>query len=238
MELDILAIGVHPDDVEISCCGTLLHHVHLGHKVGIIDLTCGELGTRGTPELRLEEANVASGMIGAVVRGNLEMADGFFEHNKENMLKIIEMIRLFQPRLVLANSVSDRHPDHGRAAKLVADACFYAGLRKIETEWDGEEQKAWRPNTVYHYIQDYNLEPNFVVDISAYMDQKIEIIKAYKSQFYDPNSKEPSTPISGKDFLEFIRSKNRTYGRASGFRYAEGFTVNRMMGVTSLFNLV
>ena len=237
MKIDILAIGVHPDDIELSCCGTLLHHINEGKTVGLLDLTCGELGTRGTPEIRLEEAEAASQMIGALVRGNLEMADGFFEYTKENMLKIVEIIRLMRPEIVLANAISDRHPDHGRAAKLTADACFYSGLRRIETEWEGEAQEAWRPKALYHYIQDHNLTPDFVVDITPYMDKKIEIVMAYKSQFYDPNSKEPETPISGKQFLEFIRSKNATYGRTSGFAYAEGFTVARTIGVRNLFDL-
>lgn len=237
MKLDILAIGAHPDDIEISCCGTLLHHIDLGHKVGILDLTAGELGTRGDAETRLKEAAEASSMLGAIVRANLEMADGFFEHDKENILRIVEMIRLFQPDLVLANSHTDRHPDHGRASKLIADACYYSGLRKIETEWDDELQQPWRPKAVYHYIQDYNLKPDFVFDISPYMDRKLEIIQAYKSQFYDPNSTEPKTPISSKEFLEFLRSKNCTYGRPAGFHYAEAFNVNRDIGVTNLFDL-
>ena len=237
MKLDILAFGVHPDDIEISCCGTLLHHIALGKKVGIIDLSAGELGTRGNAETRLKEAAVASGMLGAVLRGNLHMADGFFVHDKENMLEIVKMIRLFQPEIVLANSLEDRHPDHGRAAKLVAEACYYSGLMKIETLWEDKAQTAWRPKAVYHYIQDYNLRPDFVFDISPYMDRKLEIIQAYKSQFYDPNSKEPATPISSAEFLEFLRAKNCTYGREAGFHYAEAFNVNRNIGVRNLFDL-
>jgi bacillithiol biosynthesis deacetylase BshB1 len=237
MKLDILAIGAHPDDIEISCCGTLLHHISLGHKIGILDLTAGELGTRGDGETRLKEAATASSMIGALVRGNLQLPDGFFEHNKENMFEIVKMIRFFKPEIVLANSINDRHPDHGRAAKLIADACFYSGLRKAETEWEGNLQEAWRPKAVYHYIQDYNLEPDFVFNISKYMDKKLEILMAYKSQFYDPNSTEPATPISSKEFLEFLKAKNCTYGRASGFHYAEAFNVNRNIGVTDLFDL-
>lgn len=237
MKVDILAIGVHPDDLELSCCGTLLHHIAEGKTVGLLDLTCGELGTRGTAEIRLEEAEAASQMIGALVRGNLEMRDGFFQHTEENLRKIIEILRLMRPEIVLANAISDRHPDHGRAAKLTADACFYAGLRRIETEWEGEAQEAWRPKAVYHYIQDHNLTPDFVVDITPYMDRKMEIVQAYKSQFYDPSSKEPVTPISGKNFLDFIRSKNAMYGRSAGFTYAEGFTVARTMGVRNLFDL-
>ncbi|MCP4441813.1 MAG: bacillithiol biosynthesis deacetylase BshB1 [Aureispira sp.] len=237
MNVDILAIGVHPDDIELSCSGTLLQHIALGYKVALLDLTCGELGTRGSAELRLEEAAVASKMLGAVVRGNLEFEDGFFEHNQENLIKIIEMIRFLKPKIILANAVSDRHPDHGRAAKLVSDACFLSGLVKIETELYDEPQQPWRPDVVYHYIQDHNLKPDFVVDISPFMNQKLEIIQAYKSQFFDPESKEPETPISSKDFLEFIKSKNRTYGRPAGFEFGEGFTVARTIGVHSLFNI-
>lgn len=237
MNVDILAIGVHPDDIELACSGTLLQHIALGYKVALLDLTCGELGTRGSAELRLEEAAVASKMLGAVVRGNLEFADGFFEHNRENLLKIIEMIRFLRPKIILANAISDRHPDHGRAAKLVSDACFLSGLRKVKTEWDDEVQKEWRPEVVYHYIQDHSLKPDFVVDISPYINRKLEIIQAYKSQFFDPNSKEPETPISSKAFLEYIKGQNRTYGRPAGFEYAEGFTVARTIGVHSLFNL-
>jgi bacillithiol biosynthesis deacetylase BshB1 len=237
MKVDILAIGVHPDDIELACCGTLLHHIKMGKTIGLLDLTCGELGSRGSGEIRLQEATKASEMMGAAVRGNLEMQDGFFEYSKTNVLKIIEILRLMRPEIVLANAVSDRHPDHGRAAKLVADACFYAGLRRIETEWEGVAQQEWRPKNVYHYIQDHNLKPDFVVDIAPYMDQKMEIIQAYKTQFYDPESTEPETPISGKDFLTFIRAKAATYGRAAGFSYGEGFTVARPIGVTNLFDL-
>lgn len=237
MKIDILAIGVHPDDIELACCGTLLHHIKLGKTIGLLDLTCGELGSRGSGEIRLQEATKASEMMGAAVRGNLEMQDGFFEYSKTNVLKIIEILRLMRPEIVLANAVSDRHPDHGRAAKLVADACFYAGLRRIETKWEGEAQQEWRPKNVYHYIQDHNLKPDFVVDIEPYMDQKMEIIQAYKTQFYNPESTEPETPISGKDFLTFVRAKAATYGRAAGFSYGEGYTVARPIGVTNLFDL-
>jgi bacillithiol biosynthesis deacetylase BshB1 len=237
MKVDILAIGVHPDDIELSCAGTLLHHIQLGKTVGLLDLTAGELGSRGSAEIRLQEATNASELLGAVVRGNLEMQDGFFEYSKANVLKIVELLRLLRPEIVLANAVSDRHPDHGRAAKLTADACFYSGLRRIETEWEGEAQEEWRPKVVYHYIQDHNLKPDFVVDITPYLDKKMEIVKAYKSQFYDPNSDEPDTPISGKDFLNFIRSKAAMYGREAGFTYGEGFTVARTLGVSNLFDL-
>jgi bacillithiol biosynthesis deacetylase BshB1 len=186
----------------------------------------------------LEEAARAAQLLHASVRANLQLPDGFFEHNQANLLEVIKMIRFFQPRIVLANSITDRHPDHGKAAKLVADACFYAGLPKIQTTWDtGAPQQAWRPEAVYHYIQDYNLKPDFVVDISAYMEKKLEVILCFRSQFYDPNSTEPQTPISGKDFLDFLRGKAKAYGRAAGFEYAEGFNVNRSIGVTNLFDL-
>ncbi len=237
MKLDILAIGVHPDDVELSCAGTLLHHVQMGKKVGILDLTAGELGTRGSAEIRMKEAEAASRMMGAAVRVNLGMADGFFEYDKENLLEIIEIIRLFQPEIILTNAISDRHPDHGRAAKLTADACFYSGLIKIETKWEDEVQAPWRPKTVYHYVQDYYLEPDFVVDITPYVEKKIDIIQCYKTQFYDPDSKENNTPISTKSFLELITGKAQLLGRPAGFEYAEAFTKTRTVGVKNLFDL-
>jgi bacillithiol biosynthesis deacetylase BshB1 len=237
MKLDILAISVHPDDVEISCSGTLLHHIELGDKVGILDLTSGELGTRGSAELRLKESAAASELMNLHVRHRLQMEDGFFEYNKANLLEIIKVLRLYQPEIVLANSVRDRHPDHGRAAKLVADACFYSGLIKIGSELGGITQNAWRPKAVYHYIQDYNLKPDFVFDISQYMDKKLEVILAYKSQFYNPESNEPETAISSKEFLEYMRAKSCTLGREAGFHYAEGYTVNRNIGINNLFDL-
>lgn len=237
MKLDILAIGVHPDDVELSCAGTLLHHIQMGKKVGILDLTAGELGTRGSAEIRMKEAEAASRMMGAAVRVNLGMADGFFEYDKENLLEIIEIIRLFQPDIILTNTISDRHPDHGRAAKLTADACFYSGLIKIETQWEDEVQAPWRPKAVYHYVQDYYLEPDFVVDITPYVEKKIEIIQCYKTQFYDPDSKENNTPISTKSFMELVTGKAQLLGRPAGFEYAEAFTKTRTVGVKNLFDL-
>lgn len=237
MKLDILAIGVHPDDVELACSGTLLHHIALGHKVGLLDLTRGELGTRGNAEIRSEEAAEAAKMLGAVGRGQLAMPDGFFELSQENKLAIVRVIRYFQPDIILANAVSDRHPDHGRAAKLVDDACFLAGLTKVETHWEDQKQTRWRPKVVYHYIQDHNLRPDFVFDITPYIDRKMEIIQAYKSQFFDPKSEEPKTPISGADFMQFIRAKAAVYGREAGFEYGEGFTVNRPVGVDNLLDL-
>ena len=233
MKLDILAFGAHPDDVEISCSGTILKHIDLGYKCGVIDLMEGELGTRGTAELRLQEAERASGILGLKARENLGFADGFFQNDKEHQLPIIKMLRKYQPEIVLANSLHDRHPDHGKAAKLVADACFLSGLIKIETG-----QEAWRPKAVYHYIQDEYIHPDLTIDITPYMDKKMESIKAYSSQFYTPDSDLPETPISGKDFLEFLIGRAKLVGRPIGAKYAEGFTAARNVGVKNLFDLV
>jgi bacillithiol biosynthesis deacetylase BshB1 len=237
MVVDILAIGVHPDDVELSCSGTLLEQIENGYSVGLVDLTQGELGTRGTAEIRMQEAKDAANLLGAEFRENLNMRDGFFEINEENLRKIIVSVRAHRPKIVLANAISDRHPDHGRAAKLVHQACFLAGLRKIETVVDGVVQEHWRPKNIYHYIQDRAVEPDFVYDISNVINQKMEVIKAFKSQFYDPNSKEPSSPISGQDFMDFIVAKARNFGREAGFAYAEGFTSAKKIGVQDLFDI-
>jgi bacillithiol biosynthesis deacetylase BshB1 len=237
MIVDILAIGVHPDDVELSCSGTLLEQIENGYSVGLVDLTQGELGTRGTAEIRLQEAENAAKLLGADFRENLNMRDGFFEINEKNLRKIIVSIRAHRPKIVLANAVRDRHPDHGRAAKLVHQACFLAGLRKVETKLDGEPQEAWRPKNIYHYIQDRAVEPDFVFDISNVIEQKMEVIRAFKSQFYDPNSKEPASPISGKDFMDFIVAKAANFGREAGFQYAEGFTTAKKIGVQDLFDI-
>jgi len=239
MKADILAIGVHPDDVELSASGTLFRHIDLGYSVALCDLTQGELGTRGSGPLRLEEAEKAKLLFGAAIRDNLGMRDGFFQHSEENILKIVNVIRKYKPEIVLANAVSDRHPDHGRASKLISDACFFAGLVKIKTlDEAGNEQKKWRPKAIYHYLQDRNLKADLVVDISEYMDRKIESIMAYSSQFFNPESSEPETPISSKSFIEFIKAKNRTYARDIGVEYAEGFTVERNIGVKNLFDLI
>lgn len=238
MKLDILAFAAHPDDVELSASGTLMRYVAEGKKVGIIDLTEGELGTRGTVESRYEEAADASKIMGLSARENLRMPDGFFEDNAENKRLIIEQIRKYQPEIVLANSISDRHPDHGRAGKLVEDACFLAGLRKIETSLEGQEQLPHRPRLVAHYIQDFYLEPSFVIDVTDYVDRKIEVIKSFKTQFYDPNSPEPSTPISGEEFFDFIKGRMLNMGRPAGMKYAEGFTISRVFGVEDLFTVV
>ena len=238
MKLDILAIGVHPDDIELSCTGTLLAHIALGKKVGLLDLTRGELGTRGTPELRSQEAETARQMTGALIRENAGMADGFFTHSQDNLKKIIRVVRNYKPEIVLMNAVRDRHPDHARAAKLTSEACYLSGLSKIGTyDQQGHSQQAWRPRAMYHYVQDYHLEPDFVVDISSYMDRKLEIILAFKSQFYAPGMSGPQTPISGADFMEYQRSRCAVYGRTAGFQYAEGFNVVRYPGIKNLFDL-
>ena len=243
MKVDILAIGIHPDDVELSASGTLLRHLEQGKKVGLLDLSQGELGSRGSGEIRLLEAADAARLMGASFRKNLGMADGFFRPSKENILKIIEVIRWCQPEIVLANAPKDRHPDHGRASHLVYEACFYAGLLKIESfDEQGQAQGRWRPNALYYYVQDYNLEADFVVDISAYIDQKEALILAYRSQFHVPDAneyqEEVSTPISGVDFLAYLRARARTVGRPMGFEYGEGYIAARPLGVKDLFDLV
>lgn len=239
MKLDILAIGVHPDDVELGCSGTLLKHIDLGKKVGIVDLTQGELGTRGDAETRLKEAEEARKIMGALVRENLGMADGFFQHSQENILKISSMVRKYQPEIVLSNAIRDRHPDHGRASKLISDACFYSGLSKIvQNDEQGNPLEAWRPKAVYHYIQDRNIKADFVVDISDYMEKKFECILAFKTQFNMKEYEGPKTPISSRYFMDYMRSKNQAYGRDINAKYAEGFTVERNIGVRNLFDLV
>lgn len=237
MKLDILAIGVHPDDVELSCSGTLFKHIALGKKCGILDLTAGELGTRGSAELRMKEAAKAAKILNIKVRENLKMADGFFKNDKEHQLAIIKIIRKYQPEIILCNAVSDRHPDHSRAAHLISEACFYSGLIKVETKLKGVKQKNWRPKAVYHYIQDRQLKPDFVVDVTEFVDKKMEAIQAFKSQFFDPDSKEPESPISVKNFLDVVKAKMTVFGRDAGFEFAEGFTVERTIGVNDLFDL-
>jgi N-acetylglucosamine malate deacetylase 1 len=239
MKLDILAVGVHPDDVELSCAGTLLKHIQLGYKVGLLDLTKGELGTRGSAELRTQEATDAAQIMGALVREQLDLEDGFFTQNEGNLRKIIKIIRKYCPEIVFANAIDDRHPDHGRAAKLISDACFLSGLMKIETLDDNNiPQAPWRPKSLYHYIQDRALKPDFVVDISTFVDKKFELIMAYKSQFFDPLSTEPKTPISGKEFLDSIKGKDSVYGRYIGVQFAEGFNVEKTIGVKNVFDLM
>jgi bacillithiol biosynthesis deacetylase BshB1 len=230
LKLDILAFAAHPDDVELACSGTLLHHIAVGKKVGIVDLTRGELGTRGTAELRDKEAEKSSKIMGIDARENLKLADGFFEDNKENQLKIIEMIRKYQPELVLANAITDRHIDHGRAAELVHNSCFLAGLSKISTG----DLKAWRPKGVLHYIQDYYLKPDVVVDITPWFEKKKECIMAFSSQFYNPESKEPETPISGELFFKFLEARAREMGRLIGVEFGEGFVSKTPLSIKDL----
>ncbi len=237
MKLDILAFGAHPDDVELGCAGTILKEISLGKTVGIIDLTRGELGTRGSAIIRDQEANAAAKILGVSVRENLEMRDGFFVNDEEHQLQIIKMIRKYKPEIVLCNAIDDRHIDHGKGSKLVSDSCFLSGLMKIETELEGEKQTAWRPKLVYHYIQWKNIVPDFVVDITGFTDTKTESILAYSSQFYDPTSKEPESPISSKNFLESLNYRSRDLGRLSGVDHAEGFTVERYLAVNSLGDL-
>ena len=237
MKLDILAFGAHPDDVELGCSGTIAKEVSLGKKVGIIDLTRGELGTRGSVEIRNSESAKASEILGVSVRENLDMRDGFFINDEAHQLKIIQMLRKYRPEIVLCNAIADRHIDHGKGSKLVSDACFLSGLVKIETELNGEKQQAWRPKVVYHYIQWQNIEPDFVVDISGFLDKKMESVLAYGSQFYDPNSKEPVTPITSKTFLDSVKYRAEDLGRLVGVAYAEGFTTERYLAVNSLGDL-
>lgn len=236
-KLDILAFAAHPDDVELACAGTVIKHVDAGMRVGIVDLTQGEMGSRGTIETRYEEAANASKIMGLSERVNLKMADGLFQINEENKRLIVEQIRRFQPDIVLANAVSDRHPDHGRASQLVSEACFLAGLIKFETTWEGERQEAFRPKSVYHYIQDRYMKPDFVVDVTAVAERKMKAVQAYTTQFYQPDQKGPSTPISGKDFMNFLWSRMHEVGRQAGFECGEGFTVERFPGVNLLTDL-
>lgn len=238
MKLDILAIAAHPDDVELSCGATIAKEVANGKKVGILDLTRGELGTRGTAETRAFEAKEAARILGVAVRENLAFADGFFSNDKSHQLEVIKMIRKYKPEIVICNAVEDRHIDHGKGSKLASDACFLSGLVKIETNLsDGVLQKPWRPKHVYHYIQWKNLEPDMVVDVSGYIDVKMESVLAYKTQFYDVRSKEPETPISSKNFTDSVIYRARDLGRLIGVEYAEGFTVERYPAVDSLFDL-
>lgn len=238
MKLDILAFGAHPDDVELGCGGTIAKEIALGKSVGIIDLTRGELGTRGSAEIRDQEANAAAKILGVAVRENLNMRDGFFVNDESHQLKIIQMIRKYKPEIVICNAIDDRHIDHGKGSKLVSDACFLSGLLKVETSIDGEKQDAWRPKLVYHYIQWKNIEPDFVVDITGYTDKKTEAIMAYGSQFYNPNTNEPVTPIATKNFLDSIHYRAQDLGRLIGTDYAEGFTVERSVAVNSLGDLM
>ena len=237
MKLDILAFGAHPDDVELGCGGTIAKEISLGKKVGIIDLTRGELGTRGSVEIRNQEAAAAAKILGVSVRENLDMRDGFFVNDEAHQLKIIKMLRKYKPEIVICNAIDDRHIDHGKGSQLVSDACFLSGLMKIETEIGGIKQKAWRPKLVYHYMQWKNITPDFVVDITGFNEKRVEAVLAYGSQFYNPNSNEPETLIASKNFLESLNYRAQDLGRLIGTDYAEGFTVERYLAVNSLSDL-
>ncbi|HNQ00436.1 MAG TPA: bacillithiol biosynthesis deacetylase BshB1 [Bacteroidia bacterium] len=238
MKVDVLAIGAHPDDVELSCSGSLILLAREGKKIGMLDLTRGELGTRGTPEIRIKEAEDSAKVLGVSVRENLSMADGFFRNDKDHQLKVVQAIRNFQPEIIICNAISDRHPDHGKGSGLISTSVFLAGLAKVKTQKDGNDQLPWKTKVVYHYIQDRYIKPDFVIDVSEVWEQRMESVKAYKSQFYDPQSKEPETAISTKEFLDFLASRAAEFGRQIGVKYAEGFTVERTPGVRSLFDLI
>ena len=237
MKLDILAFGAHPDDVELGCGGTIAKEISLGKKVGIIDLTRGELGTRGSVEIRNQEAAAAAKILGVSVRENLDMRDGFFVNDEAHQLEIIKKLRKYQPEIVICNAIDDRHIDHGKGSQLVSDACFLSGLMKIETEIEGIKQEAWRPKLVYHYVQWKNITPDFVVDITGFNEKRVEAVLAYSSQFYNPNSNEPETLIASKNFLESLNYRAQDLGRLIGTDYAEGFTVERYLAVNSLSDL-
>ncbi|WP_275315297.1 bacillithiol biosynthesis deacetylase BshB1 [Tenacibaculum bernardetii] len=238
MKLNILAFGAHPDDVELGCGATIAKEISLGKKVGIVDLTRGELGTRGSADIRDMEAANSAEILGVSVRENLGFADGFFINDKEHQLAIIKMIRKYKPDIVLCNAIDDRHIDHSKGSKVVSDACFLSGLMKIETELDGELQEKWRPKQVYHYIQWKNIEPDFVVDVTGFMDKKEASVLAYSSQFFDPTSNEPETPITSKNFTDSINYRAKDLGRLIGVDYAEGFTSERYVAVENLSKLI
>ena len=238
MKLDILALAAHPDDIELACAGTLLKCMANGKKVGIIDFTRGELGTRGTPEIRAKEAKRSAEILGVAVRENLGFRDGFFKNDEHHQLEVIKMIRKYQPEIVLANAITDRHPDHGRASLLAKEACFLSGLKMVETIVEGKKQEPWRPKVIYHYIQSQSLKPDFVVDISNVWEQKMRSIKAFESQFFDPNNTAPNTYISSPQFLQMIEARAIDWGHAIGVEYGEGFNVDRVVGVNSPFDLI
>lgn len=237
MKLDLLVFGAHPDDVELGCGGTVAKEVARGKRVGIIDLTQGELGTRGNADTRFEEATNSAEILGVKIRENLGFADGFFVNDRNHQLQVITMIRKYRPEMIICNAITDRHIDHGRGSQLVSDACFLSGLVKIETEYDGKNQEQWRPKAVYHYIQWKNISPDITVDISDFIETKMKSVMSYKTQFHDPDSDAPETPISSLNFAESIKYRARDLGRLVGVEYAEGFTVERLMGVDSLFDL-
>jgi bacillithiol biosynthesis deacetylase BshB1 len=238
MKLDILAIVAHPDDAELAFGGTLLKHKKMGYKTGIIDLTRGELGTRGTPEIRAQESDAAAKILGLSVRDNLNLPDGFFENSKENQLKIATKIREYQPEIVITNAIYDRHPDHPRSSELVETSCFVAGLKEVKTQLNGKEQKAFRPSKLYFSIQSISRQPDLLVDISEVKEERMQAILAFRSQFFDESSMEPETYISSKGFIEMIEARSREYGHRIGVAHAEGFNVKHFIGVKNLFDLV
>jgi bacillithiol biosynthesis deacetylase BshB1 len=236
-KLDLLVLAVHPDDAELGCSGTILKHIAMGKKVGIVDFTRGELGTRGTAQTRDAEALAATQLMGLHVRENLHMRDGFFQNDEENQRKIIQVIRKYQPEIVLANAYYDRHPDHGRACNLANDAVFLAGLRRIETDDNGQKQDAWRPRLLLHYIQDMYIKPDIIVDISDQMEKKLDVIRCFKTQFDNTDNTEPSTYISNPAFLKAVEARAREYGKSIGAEYGEGFTSRKLLGVDNLFDI-
>ncbi len=238
MKVDILAFGAHPDDVELGAGATIAKAVKEGNTVAVIDLTQGELGTRGSVEIRQQESAAANKILGISYRENLDLPDGFFKNDRESQLKVIKAIRKYQPKIVLCNAIDDRHIDHGKGSKLVSDSCFLSGLKRIETEDENGPQQQWRPQVVYHYIQWKNIDPDFVVDVSDTIEQKMESIKAYASQIYNPNTKEPNTPISSKNFLDSVHYRAKDLGRLIGVEAAEGFTTERFVAVKSLDDLI
>jgi len=238
IKLDILVFGAHPDDVELGCGGTIAKEISFGKKVGIIDLTQGELGTRGSVEKRYHEATKAAEILGVSVRENLKFRDGFFVNDQKHQIEIIKLIRKYNPDIVICNAIDDRHIDHAKGSKLVSDACFLSGLKMIKTEIDGQSQQAHRPKVVYHYIQWKNIEPDFVVDISDFMGKKLQAVFSYDSQFFKPNSNEPITPIATKNFQESIEYRAKDLGRLIGVNYAEGFTVERFVAVKKISDLI
>jgi len=236
--LSILAIAVHPDDIELGCAGILIKHAMAGEAVGILDLTQGELGTRGTAEIRLQEADAAARLMGVQVRENARMRDGFFSNDEAHQMQLIPYLRRWRPQIVIANALEDRHPDHGRAGKLIADACFLSGLRKISTSYESKEQEPWRPKRVYHMIQDRQLTPSFIVDISEVFEKKIQAIQCYKSQFHNPGSGEPETYISAQNFLEQIKYRDALLGKRIGTQYGEGLISENIPGIVNLNSLI
>ncbi|MDB5015827.1 MAG: bacillithiol biosynthesis deacetylase BshB1 [Mucilaginibacter sp.] len=238
LKLDILVLSVHPDDAELGCAGTILKHIAAGKKVGIVDLTRGELGTRGTAEIRDKEAAEAARILGLAVRENIGIPDGFFQNTQEQQLKVIAAIRKYQPEILITNAYHDRHPDHGRANELVEASAFLSGLRRIETYNNGELQEAWRPGLVLHFIQDNYIKPDILVDVTGFWDKKIESIKAYGSQFFNPDwQQEPQTYISSPDFIKIVEARAMEFGKSIRVKYAEGFTSRKILGVDSLFDL-